>query len=183
MPEPSFQKTGGRMHGFQLWVNLPARDKMTRPRYQEIPGAGIPVAESDDGKVSVRVIAGEALGKHAVIETRTPIFYLDCTLQPGSSLAQPAPADYNTFAFVYRGRGVFGSNARPAREHEAVVFERDGDAVRLEATADVPLQALLIGGVPLAEPVARYGPFVMNTRDEIVQAFADYQSGKLGEIA
>jgi quercetin 2,3-dioxygenase len=182
MPEPSFQKTGGRMHGFQLWVNLPARDKMTKPRYQEIPGSGIPVAKSDDGKVSVRVIAGEALGKRAVIETRTPIFYLDCTLQPGSSLTQPAPPEYNVFAFVYEGRGTFGSNSRSAREHEALVFDRDGDTVRLEAAADAPLQALLIGGVPLAEPVARYGPFVMNTRDEIVQAFSDYQSGKLGEI-
>jgi quercetin 2,3-dioxygenase len=182
MPEPTFQKTGGRMHGFQLWVNLPARDKMTRPRYQEIPGAGIPVAKSEDGKVAVRVIAGEALGKRAVIETRTPIFYLDCTLEAGASLIQPAPAEYNTFAFVYGGRGAFGSDSRPAREHEAVIFEDDGDRVRLEAAADAPLQALLIGGVPLNEPVARYGPFVMNTRDEIVQAFADYQSGKLGEI-
>ena len=183
MPEPSFQKTGGRMHGFQLWVNLPARDKMTRPRYQEIPGAGIPVAKSADGKVTVRVIAGEALGKRAVIETRTPIFYLDCALQPGASLTHPAPAEYNTFAFVYGGRGSFGSNGGSAREHEAVIFAADGDTVRLEAPDDAALQALLIGGVPLKEPVARYGPFVMNTRDEIVQAFADYQSGKLGEIA
>lgn len=182
MPEPSFQKTGGRMHGFQLWVNLPARDKMTRPRYQEIPGSGIPVAKSDDGKVTVRVIAGESLGKHAVIETRTPILYLDCTLQPGASLTQPATADYNTFAFVYGGRGTFGSNSLAARLHEMVVFDRDGATVRMEAGADSPLQALLIGGVPLNEPVARYGPFVMNTRDEIVQAFADYQTGKLGEI-
>ena len=182
MPEPSFAAKGGRMHGFQLWVNLPARDKMTRPRYQEIPGSGMPVAKSEDGKVAVRVIAGEALGKQAVIETRTPIFYLDCTLQPGASLTQPAPSEFNTFAFVYEGRGTFGSNSRAARRHEMVVFDRDGDAVRLEAGADSPLQTLLIGGVPLNEPVARYGPFVMNTRDEIVQAFADYQSGKLGEI-
>jgi redox-sensitive bicupin YhaK (pirin superfamily) len=182
MPEPAFAAKGGRMHGFQLWVNLPARDKMTRPRYQEIPGAGIPVAKSDDGKVAVRVIAGESLGQRAVIETRTPIFYFDCSLEPGGVLEQPAPPDYNAFAFVYRGRGTFGANRQTAREHEAVIFANDGDAVRLEASSDAPLRALLIGGVPLNEPVARYGPFVMNTRSEILQAFDDYQSGRLGEI-
>jgi quercetin 2,3-dioxygenase len=182
MPEPAFAAKGGRMHGFQLWVNLPARDKMTRPRDQEIPGAGIPVAKSDDGKVAVRVIAGESLGQRAVIETRTPIFYFDCSLEPGGVLEQPAPPDYNAFAFVYGGRGTFGANREAAREHEAVIFANDGDAVRLEASSDAPLRALLIGGVPLNEPVARYGPFVMNTRSEILQAFDDYQSGRLGEI-
>jgi redox-sensitive bicupin YhaK (pirin superfamily) len=182
MPEPSFQEKGGRMHGFQLWVNLPARDKMTRPRYQEIPSSGIPVGKSDDGKVTVRVIAGESLGKRAVIETRTPIFYLDCALEPGASLEQPAPPEFNAFAFVYEGRGIFGANRQTARSHEAVIFDNDGDAVRIEAAPDAPLKALLIGGVPLKEQVARYGPFVMNTRQEIVQAFDDYQSGKLGEI-
>ena len=183
MPEPSFQEKGGRMHGFQLWVNLPARDKMTKPRYQEIPGSGIPIAKSDDGKVTVRVIAGEALGQRAVIDTRTPIFYLDCTLEPGASLTQPAPPEYNAFAYVVDGQGIFGSNRRAAGEHEMVSFANDGDAVRLEAAADSRSRTLLIGGVPLKEPVARYGPFVMNTRQEILQAFADYQSGKLGEIA
>ena len=180
MPEPAFAAKGGRMHGFQLWVNLPARDKMMRPRYQEIPGAGIPVARSEDGKVTVRVIAGESLGERAVIETRTPIFYLDCTLEPAATLEQPAPADHNVFAFVYEGRGTFGE--RTARRHEAVIFANDGDAVRVTAAPDGPLKVLLIGGVPLNEPVARYGPFVMNTRSEILQAFDDYQNGRLGEI-
>jgi redox-sensitive bicupin YhaK (pirin superfamily) len=182
MPEPSFQETGGRMHGFQLWVNLPARDKMTRPRYQEIPGSGIPVAKSDDGKVTVRVIAGEALGQSAVIETRTPIFYLDSELQPGASYTQPTPPEYNAFAYVVEGKGIFGSNRRSAAKHEMVLFASDGDAMSLEAANGSPLKALLIGGVPLKEPVSRYGPFVMNTRQEILQAFDDYQSGKLGEI-
>lgn len=182
MPEPAFAAKGGRMHGFQLWVNLPARDKMIRPRYQEIPGAGIPVARSDDGKVTVRVIAGESLGQRAVIETRTPIFYFDCSLEPGGKLEQPAPPDYNAFAFVYEGSGAFGASRQPARVHEAVIFANDGDAVRLEPSSDVPLRALLIGGVPLNEPVARSGPFVMNTRSQILQAFDDYQSGRLGEI-
>jgi len=183
MPEPSFQEKGGRMHGFQLWVNLPARDKMTKPRYQEIPGSGIPVGKSDDGKVAARVIAGEALGERAVIETRTPIFYLDVTLEPGASLTQPAPSEYNAFAYVVEGRGVFGSNRKSAGKHDMVLFANDGGAVRVEAAPDSSLKTLLIGGVPLREPVARYGPFVMNTRDEILQAFADYQTGKLGQIA
>jgi quercetin 2,3-dioxygenase len=182
MPEPSFAEKGGRMHGFQLWVNLPARDKMTKPRYQEIPGAGIPIAKSDDGKVTVRVIAGEALGQRAVIETRTPIFYLDCTLEPEALLTQPAPPEYNAFAYVVEGKGIFGSNRREAGKHEMVLFANDGDGMSIEAANGSPLKALLIGGVPLKEPVARYGPFVMNTRQEILQAFDDYQSGKLGEI-
>ena len=183
MPEPSFAALGGRMHGFQLWVNLPARDKMTKPRYQEIPATEIPVAKSEDGKVTARVIAGEALGQGAVIETRTPIFYLDCELAPGASLEQPAPPEYNVFAYVVGGEGTFGSNRRSARAHEMVQFAADGDAVRIEAEPGSPLRVLLIGGVPLNEPVARYGPFVMNTRSELVQAFEDYQAGRLGEIA
>jgi quercetin 2,3-dioxygenase len=183
MPEPSFAASGGRMHGFQLWVNLPARDKMTKPRYQEIPASGIPVGKSEDGKVTARVIAGEALGKGAVIETRTPIFYLDYELAPGASLEQPAPPEYNVFAYVVEGNGVFGSNRSPARRHEMVQFVADGDAVRIEAAPGATLRVLLIGGVPLNEPVARYGPFVMNSRAELVQAFEDYQAGRLGEIA
>lgn len=182
MPESSFAAKGGRMHGFQLWVNLPARDKMTRPRYQEIPGSGIPVAKTEDGSVTVKVIAGEALGRSAVIDTRTPIFYLDCELSPGAALTQPAPPDHNVFAYVVEGQGSFGSNGRTARRHEMVQFAGDGDAVRLDAAPGSALKALLIGGVPLKEPVARYGPFVMNTRAELLQAVEDYQSGRLGEI-
>jgi hypothetical protein len=182
MPEPSFAASGGRMHGFQLWVNLPARDKMTKPRYQEIPAAGIPVGKSDDGKVTARVIAGEALGARAVIETRTPIFYLDCELAPGASLDQPAPTQYNVFAYVVEGDGAFGSNRRSARMHEMVQFAVDGDAVRIVAAPRSTLRVLVIGGVPLNEPVARYGPFVMNTRAELVEAFEDYQAGRLDEI-
>lgn len=183
MPEPSFAASGGRMHGFQLWVNLPARDKMTKPRYQEIPASGIPVGKSEDGKVTARVIAGEALGKGAVIETRTPIFYLDYEVAPGASLEQPAPPEYNVFAYVVEGEGTFGPKRRPARRHEMVRFAADGDAVRIEAAPGATLRVLLIGGVPLNEPVARYGPFVMNNRAELVQAFEDYQAGRLGEIA
>ena len=183
MPEPSFAAKGGRMHGFQLWVNLPARDKMMAPRYQEVAGASIPVAKSEDGRVTVRVIAGEALGKSAVIDTRTPILYLDAELAPGAKLDQPVPPDYNAFAYVVEGTGLFGPEGRRARQHEMVRFREDGDTVSIEASPEGKLRVLVIGGVPLNEPVARYGPFVMNTRAELRQAFEDYQAGRLGEIS
>jgi redox-sensitive bicupin YhaK (pirin superfamily) len=182
MPAASFTQEGGRMHGFQLWVNLPARDKMIAPRYQEIPANRIPVARTDDGKVTVRVIAGKSLGREAVIETRTPMIYLDAELQPGASFLQSVPKDFNVFAYVVDGRGVLGSDKRAAAPHEMVRFRNDGDEISLESAANSKLRALIIAGAPLHEPVARYGPFVMNTRQELIQAFEDFQSGRLGEI-
>ncbi len=184
MPESEFRRTGGRMHGFQLWVNLPRRDKMMPPRYQEIPSRRIPVAKSSDGLVGVRVLAGEALGVRAVIETRTPILYLHYTLQPGGRVIQPVPRDWNVFAYVVGGRGLFGTDGREAGAHQMVIFANDGEAVALAAPGDaaIPLDLLLIGGVPLREPVARYGPFVMNTQAEIRQAIEDYQQGRMGRI-
>src|SRR5688500_4803374 len=135
MPEPSFAAKGGRMHGFQLWVNLPARDKMMAPRYQEVAGTGIPVAKSEDGSVTVRVIAGESLGKSAVIDTRTPILYLDAELVPGAKLTQPVPPDYNAFAFVVEGTGLFGPEGRRARQHDMVRFrEEDRKSTRLNSS-------------------------------------------------
>jgi hypothetical protein len=180
MPEADFQSKGGRMHGFQLWVNLPSRDKMMKPRYQDVPGERIP--EAEEGGVKVRVIAGEAMGRKAVIDTRTPILYLHFTLQPGASFTQPVPPDFNVFAYVVDGRGAFGANGEAAGDADAVVFAPGGDAVEMRADASGPLDLLLIGGVPLNEPVVRYGPFVMNTREQIMQAFRDYQTGRMGAI-
>src|SRR5690348_14707879 len=108
MPSAEFMRTGGRMHGFQLWVNLPQRDKMVKPRYQEIPSSRIPKATSADGLVSVSVIAGEAMGAKAVIETRTPIMYLHYRIKPGGVATQHVPHDYNAFAYVVDGAGLFG---------------------------------------------------------------------------
>ncbi len=170
------------MHGFQLWVNLPRRDKMMRPRYQEIPAARIPEAVSEDGKVRVKVIAGEAIGVKAVIDTRTPILYLHYMVAPGASFNQPIPAGYNVFAYVFDGAGEFGPERRRVVEREIVVFKRDGGSVEFAADASAPLEFLLIGGAPLNESVARYGPFVMNTKEEIAEAINDYQSGRFGEI-
>jgi len=180
MPEPGFAAKGGRMHGFQLWVNLPRKDKMMKPRYQEMPAAAIPVGRSSDGSVTARVIAGEALGARAVIDTRTPIAYLDVTLAPGAVLEQPLPEDFNAFAYVVEGAGLFGAAKAPAGAHELVLFGNDGATARLEAGPGLPLRALVIAGRPLGEPVARAGPFVMNTRAEVVQAFEDFQQGRLG---
>jgi redox-sensitive bicupin YhaK (pirin superfamily) len=183
MPDPSFVRTGGRVHGLQLWVNLPRRDKMIAPRYQEMPSSEIPVATSADGKVRVKVIAGEALGVKAAVETRTPILYQHFSLQPGATIRQPVPADYRVFAYGLSGKGFYGEgDARQEIDpRKMVVFKNDGDSVTLAAGAE-PLEVLLLGGVPLKEPVVRYGPFVMNTEDEIRQAVVDYQAGRMGSI-
>ncbi|MGB8511025.1 MAG: pirin family protein, partial [Pyrinomonadaceae bacterium] len=114
MPESAFARTGGRLHGFQLWVNLPRRDKMMTPRYQEIAAASIPSAQTEDALVSVRVIAGESLGAKAVIETRTPITYLHFTLRPGGSIVQSVPAESNAFAYIVDGAGLFGADGERA---------------------------------------------------------------------
>jgi redox-sensitive bicupin YhaK (pirin superfamily) len=182
MPSAEFTRTGGRMHGFQLWVNLPKRDKMMKPRYQEIPGSQIPKATSADGLVSVGVIAGEAMGRKAVIETRTPIIYLHYSIKPGGVARQQVSSTYNTFAYIVDGAGLFGAEREPAKDGQMVLFAQDGDEVRIENTGNTTLDILLIGGMALNEPIARYGPFVMNTESEIHQAFEDFRRGRMGEI-
>jgi hypothetical protein len=183
MPAAEFRRRGGRLHGFQLWVNLPRRDKMMRPRYQEIPAARIPVAKSPDGLAKVKVMAGEAFGARAVIETRTPILYLHFTLEPGARVVQPVPREFNVFAYVFEGEVKLGRDERSAAEGELALFAGDGDAVSMAAPASGPrANLLLIGGLPLREPVVRYGPFVMNTPREIEQAITDFQNGRMGAI-
>jgi len=182
MPEKEFTKRGERLHGFQLWVNLPKKDKMMKPRYQDLQANKIPIAENDG--VKVKIIAGESMGEKAVIETRTPIMYLHFTLQPGSKVTQIIPQNYNAFAYVVNGEGLFGDKQIPAHKEQVVLFEQDGNEITINVPNNVssPLGVLLIAGVPLGEPVARYGPFVMNTEEEIKQAILDYNSGKMGKI-
>jgi len=184
MPSREFARDGGRMHAFQLWVNLPQRDKMMKPRYQEIPNSQIPKATSVDGLVTVSVIAGEAMGQRAVIETRTPIIYLHYRLEPGGTVNQEVPSAYNAFAYVVDGEGLFGAEGERLGNGQMVLFAQDGDEVRIEnpVEAQATLEVLLIAGVPLNEPVARYGPFVMNTQAEIRQAIEDYRQGRMGAI-
>ena len=172
------------MHAFQLWVNLPKRDKMTKPRYQEIPNSQIPKATSVDGLVTVSVIAGEAMGQRAVIETRTPIIYLHYRLEPGGAVNQEVPSAYNAFAYVVDGEGLFGAEDERAGDGQMVLFTQDGDEVSIKNPVDsqATLEVLIIAGVPLNEPVARYGPFVMNTQAEIRQAIKHYRLGRMGSI-
>jgi hypothetical protein len=128
---------------------------------------------------------GEAMGEKAVIETRTPIIYLHYTIEPGGVATQPAPSAYNAFAYVVEGEGLFGAEREQAGDGQMVLFAQDGDEVTIEnpAAATAALEVLLIAGVPLNEPVARYGPFVMNTQAEIRQAFEDYRLGRMGAIS
>ena len=182
MPEKEFLQKGGTLHGFQLWVNLPKKDKMMKPRYQDLPANKIPIAENDG--VKVKVIAGESMGEKAVIETRTPIMYLHFTLQPNTQVIQTIPQNYNAFAYVVNGEGLFGNKQITAHKEQIVLFEQDGNKITIRASNDIssPLDVLLIAGIPLGEPVARYGPFVMNTEEEIKQAILDYNTGKMGKI-
>ena len=182
MPEKEFVQKGGTLHGFQLWINLPKKDKMMKPRYQELSSKKIPRAQNDD--VQVKVIAGESMGEKAVIETRTPIMYLHFTLQPNAQVVQTIPQNYNAFAYVINGEGLFGDKQISAHKEQIVLFEQDGNEITIKASNDIslPLDVLLIAGIPLGEPVARYGPFVMNTEDEIKQAILDYNTGKMGKI-
>ena len=181
MPGEDLLKNGGRSEGFQLWVNLPAKDKMIPPRYQDTPADKIPVATAEGGRVWVKVIAGESLGTKAVIETRSPMMYLDVHLKPGAVFEQPVPRDFDGFAYVWLGSGYLGEEREPAGFGQVAILG-EGEAFRMEASAGEELRVLLIAGKPLREPIAAYGPFVMNTAEEIQQAFADFQSGRLGEI-
>lgn len=182
MPDPAFAASGGRSHGFQLWINLPRRDKLIAPRYQDIPADRIPVAMSPDGRARVKVIAGDVFGVKAAIETRTPILYQHFTLEPGASIAQAVPAGFHVFAYPIAGTGFYGPDRQAVDARHMVIYGNDGDTVTFCAD-DAPLDLLLIGGMPLNEPIVRCGPFVMNTEEEIRQAVADYQAGRMGRIA
>jgi len=179
MPSRAVRDAGGRVHGFQIWVNLPASLKMTQPRYQEVAAAKIPTAESADGLARVRVIAGAALGASAIIDTLTPIVYQDWSLKPGADVTLPLASEQQALVYVFQGAARVGDDGTAVNDGQLAVLS-GGDSVRLRASEDARL--LLLAGIPLKEPVARYGPFVMNTPQEIQQAFRDYQSGKMGEI-
>jgi redox-sensitive bicupin YhaK (pirin superfamily) len=179
-PSAAALEQGGRAHGFQIWVNLPARLKMTRPRYQELSAEQIPTAQTADGLAQVKVVAGEALGTKAAIDTLTPIVYQDWSLEPGANVTVPLDAAQRGLVYVFQGDLLIGDAATPASDGQLAVLAA-GDAVRLRGGTK-SARLLLLAGVPLREPVARYGPFVMNTERELLQAFEDYRSGRMGEI-
>jgi hypothetical protein len=177
MPSRRMQEHGGRMHGFQVWVNLPRKDKFIAPRYQELKSSVMPSAQTLDGLAKVKIVAGEALGQIAAIETRTPIVYQHWSLLPGAVVEQPLPAEFNGFVYVFKGEAQVGE--RLAKDGMMAMLG-PGDVVKL--SAKVPTELLLLAGVPLNEPMVRWGPFVMNEPAELQQAADDFHAGKMGVI-
>jgi redox-sensitive bicupin YhaK (pirin superfamily) len=178
--------SGGLFHGIQLWVNLPAANKFAAPRYQDIRANDVALLTSADGGALLRVIAGELDGHGGPGITHTPISLIHATVHPGASVTLPWPAEYNALAYVLAGSGTVGDDRRPLRSGQTAVFGA-GNAVTFSADATQDshtpnLEILILGGAPIREPIATYGPFVMNTADEIRQAFEDFQAGRLGAI-
>jgi len=178
--------SGGLFHGIQLWVNLPKAEKWAPPRYQDLRATEVSLLSSPDAGALVRVIAGEVAGHAGPGQTYTPMTMLHVTLAPGAALDLPWRDDFNALAYVLAGVGSAGVEKIAVSTGQLVVFG-PGDAIRLEASKgqesrSAELEVLLLGGRPIREPVAWYGPFVMNTKAELMQAFEDYQAGKLGTI-
>lgn len=175
LPQDHMMEHGGKMHGFQIWVNLPAKDKMMPPRYQDIPSEDIPETTSEDGTVWAKVIAGEALGTSAVIDTVIPITYIHMKMQPGATYTHACEADHNVMVYTFGGSLTIEGRSL----HDGGLgLLSPGDSVELTAEED-GTEFLILGGPELDEPIARYGPFVMNTRQEIYQAVEDYNNGTL----
>jgi quercetin 2,3-dioxygenase len=185
-PPEALVASGGVFHGFQLWVNLPGRLKMTTPRYQDIRAGQVALLSSADGGALIRVIAGDLGGHRGPGVTHTPITLVHATITPGAKVRLPWRPGFNALVYVLGGSGTVGSSRQPVRTGQLAAFG-PGGAVTITASRrhDGPereLDVLVLGGQPIREPVAAYGPFVMNTRQELVQAFEDYQAGRLGSI-
>ncbi|GIU86668.1 MAG: short-chain dehydrogenase [Acidimicrobiia bacterium] len=174
-PTPEMLRDGGRMHGLQLWVNLPRAEKMTPPRYQLIEAARVARLERDG--VVVRVIAGDVDGVQGPGRTRTPITYAHASLASGAMLDVAWPRDFNALVYVLSGEAEIAG--RTVRRGQLAVLG-DGDRLRVRAVTE--LEAMLLGGRPIREPIAWYGPFVMNTKAEVIAAIEDYEAGRLGRI-
>jgi len=185
-PPEELVMSGGLFHGVQLWVNLPAKDKFTPPAYQSIEGRQATLIASDDGGALVRIIAGDIGEFHGPGSTHTPITYAHATIAPGAQLSVPWRTDFNALVYVLSGKGTVGAERRPIHTGQlALLGAGDRITVAADDTQDSnrpAFEALLLGGQPIREPVAHYGPFVMNTVEELQQAIEDYQAGKLGVI-
>ncbi|MEM9516492.1 MAG: pirin family protein [Actinomycetota bacterium] len=179
MPSERIQRDGGRGHGLQLWVNLPKEHKRTRPRYQALTAHDIPIVER--GGVRVDVVAGELLGTQGPAHTHTPITFARVRIEPGATARLALPEGHTAALYSVAGGARIGE--RTVGEHELAVFDRDGGAVVITVDDDVPpLDGFVLAGEPISEPVARYGPFVMNTREEIIEAIDDFNAGRMGSI-
>ncbi|WP_328816655.1 pirin family protein [Nonomuraea cypriaca] len=180
---------GGLFHGIQLWVNLPGAKKMIAPKYQDIGGSSVVLLSSHDGGALVRLIAGDLAGNVGPGSTQTPITLLHATLSPGARLVMPWRKDFNALAYALSGRGTVGAERRPFHSGQLAVFDGFGNRPGLTTagesitiSAKDTLDVIVLGGEPIGEPVAHHGPFVMNCRAELVQAFEDFQAGRLGAI-
>jgi len=185
-PPESLVASGGLFHGVQLWVNLPASLKMTQPRYQDIGSSQVALATSADGGSLIRVIAGELGPVAGPGVTWTPIAYAHVTVQPGAQVSLPWNPEYSAMVYALAGKGEAGIERTSFSEGQLVTFG-PGDAITLRASeaqdsSSATLEILLLGGQPIKEPIAHYGPFVMNTKEEIMQAMEDFQKGRMGQI-
>ena len=185
-PPEDLVVSGGLFHGVQLWVNLPRADKMIAPRYQDIGSSNVALLSSPDGGALFRVIAGDLGGHSGPGSTHSPMAMVHATLSAGAKVDIPWRPDFNALVYVLGGNGTVGTDGHTIRTGHLVVFG-DGDALTLAADATQEsrtpaLEILVLGGRPIREPVYAYGPFVMNTREEVAQAFEDYQAGRLGTI-
>ncbi|MDI9894618.1 pirin family protein [Rhodococcus sp. IEGM 1381] len=179
-PPEHLVMSGGLFHGVQLWVNLPRENKMAHPRYQDITGSKVALASSPDGGALVRVIAGNIAGLHGPGSTYTPIALSHSTIAPGAALTLPWEREFNALVYVLAGEGTVGAEKRPIGMGQTALFGR-GDTIEMSASAvGESLEVFVLGGKPIREPVAMAGPFVMNTKSEVLQAFEDYQAGRLG---
>ncbi len=185
-PPEALVASGGLFHGLQLWVNLPAADKWVAPRYQDIRRDQVALLSSDDAGALVRVIAGDLAGARGPGATHTPMAMTHVTVSPGARLTLPWPRPFNALVYALAGRGTVGAEGRPLTGGQLAVLGA-GDVVTVAADAQqdsrsAALEVVVLGGRPIGEPVAWYGPFVMNTRAELAQAMEDYQAGRLGQV-
>jgi hypothetical protein len=185
-PPEELVASGGLFHGIQLWVNLPKADKMIAPRYQDIGSSHVVLLTSPDGGALFRVIAGELGGHAGPGSTHSPMAMVHATLSPGARVEIPWRRDFNALVYVLGGRGTVGDGGHAVDSGRLAVFG-DGDSLTITAAADQEsrtpnLDVLILGGQPIREPVYAYGPFVMNTKEEVAQAFEDYQAGRLGSV-
>lgn len=186
LPAEELVVAGGWFHGIQLWVNLPRALKFAAPRYQDLRGSELTLVTSHDGGALVRLIAGSIGGFDGPGSTYTPIAYAHASISPGGQLETAWPQHFTAMAYVLSGSGTVGTERRPVHEGQLAVFGQ-GDAITVSADAaqhnrSGELEMLLLGGQPIGEPVVQYGPFVMNSRAEIIQAIEDYQAGRMGNI-
>lgn len=176
--EENFSKKGGNFEMVQLWVNLPRKDKSVAPHYQPLTKDDIPVVTLPDGKSMVRVIAGEFQGQNGAASTYTSVNLLDVHLEAGGDVTIPVSATHNTALLFVNGGGQV--NGREVKEHDFVLFENSGEHIHLQVSEKAVI--LLMSGTPIDEPIASYGPFVMNTQDEIIEAINDFNQGKFGHL-